>query len=63
MEMGMGLALAKQFGGIDNILSNNMTMSNESIAEKLRQLKLLYDENLLTEDEYKVKKSELINKL
>lgn len=63
MEMGMGLALAKQFGSINDISSNNMAMPNESIVEKLRQLKLLYDENLLTEDEYKLKKSELLNKL
>lgn len=66
MEMGMGLELAKQFGGIGAVLSNNATkptVSAEDITEKLRQLKTLYEENLLTEEEYNAKKIDILNQL
>lgn len=64
MEMGMGLELAKQFSGMGAMFSVNATnLSNENIAEKLRTLKALYEEKLLTEDEYNAKKAELLSKL
>ncbi len=42
---------------------SNQTQSDDEIVEKLRKLKKLYEEGLITEDEYKQKKKEILNNL
>lgn len=58
MEMGMGLALAKQLGALSPSNAND-----EDISSKLRKLKALRDEELITEEEFNQKKTELLNQL
>ncbi len=41
----------------------NQTQSDDDIVEKLRKLKKLYEEGLITEEEYKQKKKEILNNL
>lgn len=59
MQFGMGAELARQF----HFDSKNTSAENDSTIEKLKKLKILLDENIITEAEFQQKKEEFLNHL
>lgn len=60
LQLGVGMELGKKFSDqTDELLSKG----NPDIAEKLRKLKILLDEKIISETDFEAKKKELLNKL
>ena len=47
---------------LKNNVSRRESLSNEQIEDKLKSLKRMYDNKLITEDEYKLKKKDIISR-
>lgn len=60
LQMGVGMELGKKFNEqTDDILAKG----NADAAEKLRKLKILMDENIITQQDYDAKKKEILEKM
>jgi membrane protease subunit (stomatin/prohibitin family) len=65
MSSGMGLGAGIGMGmGLPNMIQNSMNPQNsESVSDKLIKLKELLDMGALTQQEFEVKKKELLKQL
>ena len=60
LQLGVGMELGKAFNlNKDDLLSN----ASDGTLEKLRKLKLLMDENIISAEEFELKKNEILSKL
>ena len=66
MQIGAGVQLAKEFFNTqDNTAKPNETTTSTTTdaTARLKQLKQLFDEQLITEEEYNKKKNEILETL
>jgi len=59
--LGAGIPIGQQLGQQVNVKGNNTT--TEEPTDRLKKLKAMLDENLITEDEFKSKKDEILGEL
>ncbi len=60
LQLGVGMEIGKKFNEqTDNFLSTG----NADATEKLRKLKILLDEQIITQEDFEAKKQEILNKL
>jgi membrane protease subunit (stomatin/prohibitin family) len=69
MGLGAGLGLAVNAGiplasqTAQSVSQNNGQMGEQDVLAKLKKLKMLFEEGILTEEEYKVKKAAIIDQM
>ncbi len=62
VQMGVGLEMGKQMGAATQMMNENAN-STDDIKRKLTRLRLLRDENVITDADYEAKKRELLNEI
>ncbi len=62
-QLGAGMEISKLFTLEKNQLLNGIDKTGEDVFEKLKKLKLLLDEQILTEEEFETIKQQLLNPL
>ena len=67
MQIGAGVQLAKEFFNTNNNNTtapvNETTTTTPDASSRLKQLKQLFEEELITEEEYNKKKNEILGSL
>ena len=62
VQMGVGLEMGKQMGAATQLM-NERSSADDDLSRRLARLRLLRDENVITDADYEVKKRELLNEL
>jgi membrane protease subunit (stomatin/prohibitin family) len=66
MGAGIGLGLGQQMAGMMNNMNQNNSAGSSIVEDpsaRLKKLKELFDQKLISEDEYETKKKEILAKL
>ena len=62
VQMGVGLEMGKQMGAATQLM-NERSAADDDLSRRLARLRLLRDENVITDADYEAKKRELLNEL
>jgi len=62
VQMGVGLEMGKQMGAATQLMNERSTADDE-LSRRLARLRLLRDENVITDADYEAKKRELLNEI
>ena len=62
VQMGVGLEMGKQMGAATQLMNERST-ADDDLSRRLARLRLLRDENVITDADYEAKKRELLNEL
>lgn len=62
VQMGVGLEMGKQMGAATQLM-NERSSADDDLSRRLARLRLLRDENVITDADYEAKKRELLNEL
>ena len=62
VQMGVGLEMGKQMGAATQLMNERST-ADDDLSRRLARLRLLRDENVITEADYEAKKRELLNEI
>ena len=62
VQMGVGLEMGKQMGAATQLM-NERSSADDDLSRRLARLRLLRDENVITEADYEAKKRELLNEI
>ena len=62
VQMGVGLEMGKQMGAATQLMNGRST-ADDDLSRRLARLRLLRDENVITDADYEAKKRELLNEL
>ena len=62
VQMGVGLEMGKQMGAATQLI-NERTSPTDDLTRRLTRLRLLREENIITESDYEAKKRELLNEI
>ena len=60
--MGVGLEMGKQMGAATQLMNERHT-ADYDLSRRLARLRLLRDENVITDADYEAKKRELLNEI
>ena len=60
LQLGVGMEIGKK---INEQTDSFLSAGNTAVTEKLRKLKILLDEKIITQEDYDAKKRELLNQL
>ena len=63
LQVGAGVQLAKEFFSTKENTATSTETAPSDVSARLKQLKQLMDEQLITEEEYNKKKNEILEKL
>ena len=63
LQVGAGVQLAKEFFSTKENTATSTEAAPSDVSARLKQLKQLMDEQLITEEEYNKKKNEILEKL
>lgn len=58
LQLGVGMEIGKK---INEQTDSFLSAGNTAVTEKLRKLKILLDEKIITQEDYDAKKRELLN--
>ena len=62
VQMGVGLEMGKQMGAATQLMNERST-ADDDLSRRLARLRLLRDENVITDADYEAKKRELLNEI
>lgn len=62
VQMGVGLEMGKQMGAATQLM-NERSAADDDLSRRLARLRLLRDENVITDADYEAKKRELLNEI
>ena len=62
VQMGVGLEMGKQMGAATQLMNERST-ADDDLSRRLARLRLLRDENVITDADYEAKKHELLNEI
>ena len=62
VQMGVGLEMGKQMGAATQLMNERST-ADDDLSRRLARLRLLRDENVITDADYEAKKRELFNEI
>ena len=62
VQMGVGLEMGKQMGATTQLM-NERSPADDDLSRRLARLRLLRDENVITDADYEAKKRELLNEI
>lgn len=62
VQMGVGLEMGKQMGAATQLM-NERCAADDDLSRRLARLRLLRDENVITDADYEAKKHELLNEI
>jgi hypothetical protein len=62
VQMGVGLEMGKQMGAATQLM-NERSATDDDLSRRLARLRLLRDENVITDADYEAKKRELLNEI
>lgn len=62
VQMGVGLEMGKQMGAATQLM-NERSSADDDLSRRLARLRLLRDENVITDADYEAKKRELLNEI
>ena len=62
VQMGVGLEMGKQMGAATQLMNERHT-ADDDLSRRLARLRLLRDENVITDADYEAKKRELLNEI
>ena len=62
LQMGVGLEMGKQMGAATQLMNERST-ADDDLSRRLARLRLLRDENVITDADYEAKKRELLNEI